>query len=78
MTINLVSLLIGLVLWFLVGWLAKWGLTYFEAPPPVRMVVMVILLILFVLWLLTELGLTGYSPTIHLGLAWPYQTLLSG
>lgn len=69
MTINLVALLIGLLVFGLIAYVARWALAQFQAPQPVQMIVMVLLLIIFIVWLLGELGIGG--PTLRVGAAPP-------
>ena len=59
MSINPVSLLIGLLVFGLIAYVARWALNQFPAPQPIQMIVMVIIFVIFLFWLLGELGVHG-------------------
>jgi amino acid transporter len=65
MTINLVSLLIGFLVFFLLAYGVRLMCRQLAAPPPVETIVLLILLVVFIFWLLGELGVRG--PVIHVG-----------
>jgi energy-coupling factor transporter transmembrane protein EcfT len=67
MTINLVHLLVGFLIFLLVAYGARLIIRQLAAPPPVETIVMLILLVVFIVWLLSELGIGG--PVIHIGSA---------
>lgn len=65
MVIDPVYLIVGLLVWGLIGYVVRWAMGALAVPHPIDKVVMVVLVILFVLWLLSALGLV-MSP-IHIG-----------
>ena len=67
MTINLVTLLVGFLIFFLVAYGARLVIRQLGAPPPTEIIVMLILLVIFIVWLLQELGISG--PIIRVGSA---------
>ena len=65
MTINLIHLLLGPLIFFLIAYGARLVIRHLAAPPPVETIVMLVLLVLFIVWLVGELGLSG--PVIRIG-----------
>jgi hypothetical protein len=52
-----VYLLVGLLVWGLVGYLVHWAMGALGVPHPVDKIVLVLLVVFFVLWLISALGL---------------------
>jgi hypothetical protein len=52
-----VYLLVGLLVWGLVGYLVQWAMGALGVPHPVDKIVLVLLVVFFVLWLVSALGL---------------------
>ena len=65
MTINLIHLLLGFLIFFLIAYGARLVIRHLAAPPPVETIVMLVLLVLFIVWLVGEFGLSG--PVIRIG-----------
>lgn len=65
MVIDPVYLLVGLLVWGLIGYVVQWAMGALGVPHPINKIILVILVILFVLWLLSALGLV--SSPIHIG-----------
>ncbi len=75
MTVNLIHLLIGCLVFGLIAYVARPVLRPFAAQAPGETIVLVILLILLIVWLLGELGVGG--PVIRIGEAGPGIVRLS-
>ena len=65
MTINLFSLLIGFLVFFILAYATRLVCRQLAAPAPIETVILLILLVMFIFWLIGELGLRG--PVIHVG-----------
>lgn len=65
MVINPVHLVIGVVVFVCLFWIARWGLAEMGAPPTVTKVVLVLLGVIAFVWLLGALGIT--APVLRVG-----------
>jgi hypothetical protein len=65
MVIDPVYLLVGLLIWGLIGYVVHWAMGAMGVPPPIDKVIIILLIILFVLWLISALGLG--LPVLRIG-----------
>ena len=53
---NLLHILVGLLMFGVVGLAANWAMNQWTMPSPIRVAVLVVVSILFLLWLVDALG----------------------